>query len=65
MENGHITLVKVRLFHLDETESNRINRFIAQYGKCAVSGMKFGLNDWHCHHKKPYHLTKDDSNCTS
>ncbi|WP_462406936.1 group II intron reverse transcriptase/maturase [Gracilibacillus sp. Marseille-QA3620] len=44
-----------------EYNDNRISRFIAQYGKCAVTGMELGLTDWHCHHKTPYHLTKDDS----
>lgn len=43
-----------------EYNDNRISRFIAQYGKCAVSGVELGLNDWHCHHKNPYHLSKDD-----
>ena len=44
-----------------EYNDNRISRFIAQYGKCAVTGIELALNDWHCHHKTPYHLTKDDS----
>lgn len=44
-----------------EYNDNRISRFIAQYGKCAVTGTELGLNDWHCHHKTPYHLTRDDS----
>ena len=44
-----------------EYNDNRISRFIAQYGKCAITGIELGLNDWHCHHKTPFHLTKDDS----
>ena len=44
-----------------EYNDNRISRFIAQYGKCAITGIELGLNDWHCHHKTPYHLSKDDS----
>lgn len=44
-----------------EYNDNRISRFIAQYGKCAVTGIELGMDDWHCHHKIPYHLTKDDS----
>ncbi|MEN3156393.1 MULTISPECIES: group II intron reverse transcriptase/maturase [Bacillales] len=44
-----------------EYNDNRISRFIAQYGKCAVTGVELGLDEWHCHHKTPYHLTKDDS----
>lgn len=43
-----------------EYNDNRISRFIAQYGRCAVSGVELGLNDWHCHHKNPYHLSKDN-----
>ena len=43
-----------------EYNDNRISRFIAQYGRCAVSGVELGFNDWHCHHKNPYHLSKDD-----
>ena len=44
-----------------EYNDNRISRFIAQYGKCAVTGIELSSNDWHCHHKTPYHLTRDDS----
>ena len=44
-----------------EYNDNRISRFIAQYGKYIVIGIELGLDDWHCHHKTPYHLTKDDS----
>lgn len=44
-----------------EYNDNRISRFIAQYGRCGVTGIELGLNDWHCHHKTPYYLTKDDS----
>jgi RNA-directed DNA polymerase len=43
-----------------EYNDNRISKFIAQYGKCAVTGWELGLADWHCHHKIPYHLSKDD-----
>lgn len=44
-----------------EYNDNRISRFIAQYGKCAVSGVELSFNDWHCHHKSPYYLSQDDS----
>lgn len=44
-----------------EYNDNRISKFIAQYGKCAVTGEELGVNDWHCHHKNPYHLSKDDT----
>jgi RNA-directed DNA polymerase len=43
-----------------EYNDNRISKFIAQYGKCAITGKELGLNDWHCHHKNPYHHSKDD-----
>lgn len=44
-----------------EYNDNRISRFIAQYGKCAITGIELGQNDCHCHHKIPFHLTQDDS----
>ena len=44
-----------------EYNDNRISRFIAQYGKCAVTGVELSFNDWHCHHKTPYYLSQDDS----
>lgn len=44
-----------------EYNDNRISRFIAQYGKCAVTGVELSFNDWHCHHKTPYYLLQDDS----
>jgi RNA-directed DNA polymerase len=28
--------------------------------ECAVIGTEPGLTDWHCHHRNPYHLSKDD-----
>jgi hypothetical protein len=44
-----------------EYNDNRISKFIAQYGKCAISGVELGISGWHCHHKNPYHLSKDDT----
>lgn len=44
-----------------EYNDNRISKFIAQYGKCAVMGEELGQSDWHCHHKNPYQISKDDS----
>jgi group II intron reverse transcriptase/maturase len=44
-----------------EYNDNRISKFITQYGKCAISGLELGISDWHCHHKYPYHLSKDDT----
>ena len=35
-----------------EYNDNRISKFIAQYGKCAVTGIELGKHDWHCHHKE-------------
>jgi RNA-directed DNA polymerase len=46
-----------------EYNDNRISKFIAQYGKCAILGVKLGKNEWHCHHINPYYLSKDDSYC--
>jgi RNA-directed DNA polymerase len=43
-----------------EYNDNRISRFVAQYGKCAITGIELTKSDWHCHHKEPYHLSKDD-----
>ena len=43
-----------------EYNDNRISKFIAQYGKCAVLGESLGIGEWHCHHIIPYHLSEDD-----
>jgi len=44
-----------------EYNDNRISKFIAQYGRCAILGEELGINDWHCHHINPFHISKDDS----
>ncbi|MDM5246067.1 group II intron reverse transcriptase/maturase [Lysinibacillus sp. G4S2] len=44
-----------------EYNDNRISKFIAQYGKCAILGEELGINDWHCHHINPFNISKDDS----
>ncbi|WP_374967547.1 group II intron reverse transcriptase/maturase [Lysinibacillus sp. RS5] len=44
-----------------EYNDNRISKFIAQYGKCAILGEELGINDWHCHHINPLNISKDDS----
>ncbi|UPM56216.1 HNH endonuclease signature motif containing protein [Gottfriedia acidiceleris] len=44
-----------------EYNDNRISKFIAQYGKCAILGVDLGINEWHCHHINPYHISNDDS----
>lgn len=35
-----------------EYNDNRISLFVAQYGKCAVTGNKLDVADMNCHHKK-------------
>ena len=44
-----------------EYNDNRISKFIAQYGKCAILGEKLGINEWHCHHITPFSLSRDDN----
>ncbi|PGZ43930.1 group II intron reverse transcriptase/maturase [Bacillus anthracis] len=44
-----------------EFNDNRISLYVAQNGKCAITGEKLDLLDMHCHHKKLWSLTKDDS----
>jgi RNA-directed DNA polymerase len=36
-----------------EFNDNRISLFVAQQGKCAVTGMRLNLNEINCHHRKP------------
>lgn len=36
-----------------EYNDNRISKYVAQYGKCAVTGIELGIYNWHCHHIKP------------
>jgi len=43
-----------------EYNDNRISKFIAQHGKCAVSGRELLSNEIHCHHITLYHESKDD-----
>ena len=44
-----------------EYNDNRISLFVAQNGKCAVTGQELDMDDIHCHHKRPLSATKDDS----
>lgn len=44
-----------------EYHDNRISKYIAQRGKCYVTGNELGLTGWHCHHINPFHKSKDDS----
>ena len=36
-----------------EYMDNRISLYVAQYGKCAVTGRTLALHEIHCHHKCP------------
>ena len=44
-----------------EYNDNRIALYVAQKGKCAVSGAELGANQMDCHHKKPLVLGGNDS----
>lgn len=44
-----------------EFNDNRIGKFISQKGKCAVTGKELILSEMHCHHKKLWSETKDDT----
>jgi hypothetical protein len=44
-----------------EYNDNRIALYVAQKGKCAVSGVELETNQVDCHHKKPLSLGGDDS----
>nr|WP_176549180.1 group II intron reverse transcriptase/maturase [Bacillus toyonensis] len=44
-----------------EFNDNRISLFIAQNGKCAVTGEELILTEMDCHHKTLWSETKDDS----
>ncbi|UDQ98418.1 group II intron reverse transcriptase/maturase [Lentisphaerota bacterium WC36G] len=43
-----------------EFNDNRISLFVAQYGKCAVTGNKLDVTEINCHHKIPIFLGGDD-----
>lgn len=43
-----------------EFNDNRLSLFVAQYGKCAVTGMKLEIDNVHCHHKLPKSLGGND-----
>ncbi|WP_428909272.1 group II intron reverse transcriptase/maturase [Niallia sp. Krafla_26] len=43
-----------------EFNDNRISLFIAQNGKCAVTGEELILTEMDCHHKRLWSETKDD-----
>lgn len=44
-----------------EYNDNRISLFIAQKGNCTITGEELELEDMHCHHKRLYKETQDDS----
>lgn len=44
-----------------EYNDNRIALYVAQKGRCAVSGIALDANQVDCHHKKPLSLGGDDS----
>lgn len=43
-----------------EYNDNRLHLFVAQKGKCRVTGIKLNAGNMHCHHIKPIHLGGDD-----
>ena len=43
-----------------EYMDNRISLYVAQYGKCAITGKILELHEIHCHHKKPVSQGGDD-----
>lgn len=44
-----------------ELNDNRLSKYVAQRGKCAVTGEELNLLNMHCHHIKLWAITKDDS----
>ncbi|MEB8652326.1 group II intron reverse transcriptase/maturase [Bacillus cereus] len=44
-----------------EYNDNRISLYVAQKSKCSVTGEKLLPWDFHCHHKRLWNETKDDS----
>ncbi|MCM3389984.1 group II intron reverse transcriptase/maturase [Ureibacillus chungkukjangi] len=44
-----------------EYADNRISKFVAQNGKCFITGNELELNEIHCHHINPLKKEKNDS----
>lgn len=44
-----------------EYNDNRISLYCGQQGRCAVTGTPLIISSMHCHHKKPYAKSKNDS----
>lgn len=42
-------------------DDNRLSKFVAQNGKCGVTKKELLMSEVHCHHKIPWHISKDDS----
>jgi RNA-directed DNA polymerase len=43
-----------------EYNDNRISKYVAQYGKCYVTGEEIGIERVHCHHIVPIKQGGDD-----
>lgn len=44
-----------------EYADNRISKFVAQYGKCAITGIELEMDNIHCHHINPRKKEHNDS----
>ena len=44
-----------------EYNDNKISKYVAQYGKCAVTGIELGIFNWNCHHIKPVSFGGSDN----
>lgn len=44
-----------------EFDDNRLSKFVAQNGKCAITKEELSMTEVHCHHKIPWHVSKNDS----
>lgn len=44
-----------------EINDNRLSLYVAQKGNCAVTGKRLLDEEWHCHHKKLWSESHDDS----
>ena len=61
-QNVLIALMKSSDRHQSlEFNDNKLSKFSAQFGKCAITGKEFQVvSDIHCHHKLPKHLGGSD-----
>lgn len=44
-----------------EFDDNRLSKFVAQNGKCGITKQELSMTEVHCHHKIPWHVSKNDS----